>query len=267
MELYKPIIYLHPDEKVYPISFEMYLKNSTVVTCDNYRRQWHPFRPPTEVVDNLKTYDLSPYAKWVISRDMKLRYAPTKSEPPRNLNTIPIYCKIESNEYFTDYIYIYLFPYNPSYKLCGIYLTPTAHYGDVEHIRVRVINNKSKNCCKISSVFYASHGSDQGEWVDNPTLVDGHPIVYVAKNSHASYATTGTKFRIFGLANDHVKKGGAVWNGPVDLLNDNNPITGFVGALNMQGERPINRIYEFSPRRTNIRRYRFFLPLYRLFRK
>ncbi|MEZ5966706.1 MAG: Vps62-related protein [Planctomycetota bacterium] len=61
------------------------------------------------------------------------------------------------------------------------------HQGDWEHVTVHVEHRR------IVGVFFASH--ENGDFVGATSglrFVDGRPLVYMAKGSHASYPTTGT---------------------------------------------------------------------------
>ncbi|MCC6781353.1 MAG: Vps62-related protein [Planctomycetes bacterium] len=61
------------------------------------------------------------------------------------------------------------------------------HQGDWEHVTVRVENRA------IVSVYFASHeGGSHVALNAGLRFVNGRPLVYMAKGSHASYPTTGT---------------------------------------------------------------------------
>jgi hypothetical protein len=59
------------------------------------------------------------------------------------------------------------------------------HYGDWEHVTVRITEDTSK----LIGVFYSQHGDEQ--FVTNPALDGTHPVVYSAWDSHANYPTSG----------------------------------------------------------------------------
>lgn len=83
-----------------------------------------------------------------------------------------------------------------------------AHEGDWEHITVRV----DKKLRQIKKVFFAAHDAE-GRWM-RPAAVrfrqGTHPVVYVGRYSHASYARPGVQPRGM-LPADHTADGGVVW--------------------------------------------------------
>jgi hypothetical protein len=83
-----------------------------------------------------------------------------------------------------------------------------AHEGDWEHITVRL----DSSWREVEKVYFAAHNAD-GRWVA-PSEVrfrEGtHPVVYVARNGHASYPRPGLHPRGF-LPSDRTADGGVVW--------------------------------------------------------
>jgi len=59
-----------------------------------------------------------------------------------------------------------------------------SHQGDWEHITVRISTTGT-----FIAAFYGQH--THGNWYTSPQLVSGHPVVYVALSTHASYASEG----------------------------------------------------------------------------
>jgi hypothetical protein len=81
------------------------------------------------------------------------------------------------------------------------------HQGDWETITVRVDPDGQP----IQQIYFAAHG--QGTWETKYDVTqDGRPKVYVAKESHASYATVGRFTRLGGLANDYTSDQGVEWD-------------------------------------------------------
>jgi hypothetical protein len=62
------------------------------------------------------------------------------------------------------------------------------HEGDWEHVTVRVLGDG-----QLAGVYCSAHYGE-GRWYASAplTLVDGHPVVYSARHSHASYPFAGT---------------------------------------------------------------------------
>jgi hypothetical protein len=83
-----------------------------------------------------------------------------------------------------DVQYWFFYPYN------GRMGTPPfhgEHEGDWEHVTVRVLGDG-----QLAGVYCSAHYGE-GRWYASAplTLVDGHPVVYSARHSHASYPFAG----------------------------------------------------------------------------
>jgi hypothetical protein len=105
------------------------------------------------------------------------------------------------NTFFTEIQFWFFYPFNGpgrvevclSGQLCayGQLVESGRHYGDWEHVTLRFLNSNKE----LVSVFMSAHGS--GHWFgpdefNNGLGFDGsHPVVYVAKYSHAHYPTVG----------------------------------------------------------------------------
>lgn len=215
VEKYKPYLYFHPLEKFFPISANNYISNSRLT------------RPPNNqmVLDigevdekSLLTYDDNTY---------NLTLSPNMYNG-MDLSGVPYYCHILDNpdHSFIDLQYIFLYGYNDSYKVCScdyVNLCPCIKVGehiyDLEHITVRI----SKNTQKLLKVHFGAHQRKDGMWVNNSNLEmedDTHPVVYVAKGSHALYPSTWCWPRIFCVANDYTCKGKLWVPRNVLIIND-----------------------------------------------
>jgi hypothetical protein len=73
-------------------------------------------------------------------------------------------------------------------------------------VTVRLNRNKSR----IMGVYFSRH-SDEGKWERYSTTSTGHPIVYVAKGSHASYPAARKYVRRGILPDDYTSEGGVRW--------------------------------------------------------
>jgi len=70
------------------------------------------------------------------------------------------------------------------------------HLHDVENVRIYLKDNKPE------VYVYSCHGVNESNIYTNPTISDGYLVVYVARNSHANYDSSGVKKRVKGFAND-----------------------------------------------------------------
>ena len=136
-----------------------------------------------------------------------------------DLSTAKMYVHFRSTlDASLDIQYWFFYPYNGDLdiRLFGDYqnlgniniplinVPNGSHEGDWEHITVRVSNWQGDvNQASISGVYYAAHGSSEGDWKipgtnQFDTHQETHPIVYSAWHSHASYSDTkdnGVKLR------------------------------------------------------------------------
>lgn len=138
-----------------------------------------------------------------------------------------IYQKDENGYYVPNkeffYIqYLFLYGYNQPYDISvplgtvyrgDVHDFQNAHEGDLEHLTMKMDTKTGKPV----AIFYGSHGSNEGMWMYPPgstgkavnefTVEDGRPVVYVARGGHGNYPKEGVYTRVYGLANDHTKKG------------------------------------------------------------
>lgn len=157
------------------------------------------------------------------------------SNPANNMQngalTTPLYVLTSEadGKIYIEYLYFYGFngPFDigPIQGASEKVLTDLRdlHESDLEHITIEL----DKNTKQLTRIYYGSHGSNEGFWLDakSPLIEwDGtHPIVYVAKNSHALYPKQGTYVRIFGMAND-VTTRGQLWKAKlIRVYRDEDP--------------------------------------------
>lgn len=156
------------------------------------------------------------------------------SAPERNMQngvlTTPLYVATSEKNGKIYIQYLFFYGFNGPYDIAvmegreGMMKTlRDLHEADLEHFSVEL----DKNTKKITRLYYSSHGSNEGFWLDanSPDIEwDGtHPVVYVARNSHALYPKAGTYVRIFGMANDITTRG-QLWKGKlIRVYRKNDP--------------------------------------------
>lgn len=199
---YRPILYLHSEEKYYPCNIEKYLENCALFYKNNPVLNIGEVNEKTLVRNTLKNGKPVENVKY-----WNLRTKFKNKNPNFEINNIPIYAKgkiiIENNIPFYEITYIFFYAYNGPYRIFNLKFDN--HFADFEHITTRVNTDG-----ELNSIYYARHGYYWGEWKNAPEIErteDGRPIIYVAKSSHANYPKPGTYFRIFFLANDKTNKG------------------------------------------------------------
>lgn len=101
------------------------------------------------------------------------------------------------------------------------------HFADWEHITM-VYDWATKTPLYY---YFAAHGSDTGHWIRatgvewDGKVAGNKVVVYVAKNSHASYTQEGTWWRFWiGLANDVTGKGHRWEPDSFVFLKENEPV-------------------------------------------
>jgi len=221
LQRYSPVLYLHTNEKYFPCSFEKYLSKSKLYYNDNL------------VFDNVNRNNLVQYrynGEIANGLNWNLRTDFTNEDTIMNaraLNDVPIYAYIkEINEDILHIYYIYFFAYNGPYKI--LFKNIGSHYADIEHITVEV----NRHTGNLLRVYYSAHGYKAGMWKNADEIdynIDGRPIVYLAKGSHASYPKSGTYYRIYGFAND-LCNNGYKWTPNIIKLSDAEEIVKYNGT-------------------------------------
>jgi hypothetical protein len=153
----------------------------------------------------------------------------TGPAPPSqaDLNSVPFYASVaalDENKGSNPHVipppgegsytisYAFLFSTNPAFSILGGLLYEGYHKGDIEHLSVVVKQGK------VAHVYYSAHGSCEGQWRPRGRFEffgapgSERPVVFCARGSHACYAESGKKWRIFGFANDRCSRQGLVWD-------------------------------------------------------
>jgi hypothetical protein len=117
-------------------------------------------------------------------------------DPSRYPSKLEVYVILNTMKYnedtFYDTYYIMLFAFNGTIE---------SHLGDEEYVMIRTDGNKNP-----LGMYYSNHsGGIWVPWWDVPKNKDGHPIVYIARESHAMFPSTGVFPRALGFGNDRVE--------------------------------------------------------------
>lgn len=193
-----PVLKFHKDERYFPCSVEYFLSHS-VLKFDAEQQAQNPTLMDTIITPNhlLNVNFKFDNRNYNSSERNNRFYMALKSDVYRGgeieeLNKIPCYIYIHLDDEPGAYTvwYWFLYAYNdwvsPLFKFAGV------HEGDWEHVKMRYYNNT------LSHIYLSAHGSSESHW--HPTDVfeyeNGHPVVYVARHSHAMYTTPGRQKRI-----------------------------------------------------------------------
>jgi hypothetical protein len=236
-----PVVYLHRGENAMPMSGKDYFEHHrTQITHQwnhddilKFKRGSKTILIPAEEVTSEKIYNLSKTHKPAPDDNIFAEIHPcitAGANPLDNTDnqgnlTTTAYVKtgIAANKkLYISYIFFYGFnwPYQAKLPFTPIAIAPgevlNAHECDIEHIVEEF--EKTNGEWALSRIFYSTHGSEEGMWLDanNPEknyrsipviFEEGtHPVVYSAKGGHGCYPEEGTYVRIFGQANDITQK-------------------------------------------------------------
>lgn len=124
---------------------------------------------------------------------------------------------------FWELRYSFLSANNGPQYILGV-LPIGAHRGDLEHVTIRVADDRET----VLDVYFGTHTTSEGRWFlpefldwfdgaggSNGTRGGRHPVVYSALNSHASYPYCGTirrrGFLRLAFPHDHADDSGPIW--------------------------------------------------------
>lgn len=265
--LYKfmPVLYLHPDEKISPLSFEKYILKSELCVFGKRKTIQKTLFTPPETIREFRNVLINkgdirlPLNNFYNNiPNIYLNYCGNYSKPTQpNLDLVPIYGMVRHYKHFIDIIYIFNYPYNESYKLFGMYIGGQ-HQADIEYIRVRIDNNNFFNDIipiTVKKIFYSAHNDNQGMWVKGKDVhwengkINTRPIVYVSKDNHANYPWPGTWLRMLGFANDiTTKKNAIIWKpNTVINLKQRDDLMSFRGKMGNNGVTSLYRDWDDIP--------------------
>jgi hypothetical protein len=120
-----------------------------------------------------------------------------------------VYLPANKTYYAAAETYQFVYKENPAIGLCGMFPRSPClgyHCGDIERITYFYSDG---DCKKLECVLLSAHSVEhQLLYVPDGTEDDSPITVYVAKGSHAFYASAGIHWRILGFANDLCADGG-----------------------------------------------------------
>lgn len=196
---YNPILYFHPDENYFPCSIEWLLNNSILVDFNTTPQTMINSPSNRDMYEVSKKYNF----KSNTSGQQTLSFTQELYNGQIPIKNVPCYVLVKKRENKIYLIYNYLYAYNGNYDILGLEKVGN-HPADLEHITVELDDSG-----KLLRVMYSAHGERDGRWVDakNVPFEDNRIIAYVALNGHGLYQREGTAIRVFGLANDVMKRG------------------------------------------------------------
>ncbi len=176
-----PIFVFDKNEEYYPCSIEYLIQNSDLYKDD-------------QLIGPSTIYSMKDGNKYIF-----------KGDKNGDLNNTPLYYFHRVSEQWIDIVYVLYFAFSGPLHLFNILkLSETSHPYGIEHVILRF----NKNNLSLNSVYFSAH-SDEGKWVDYHHLHVIHtehktsPLIYIARNTHAMYPSSGTHYRLCGILNDY----------------------------------------------------------------
>ena len=204
---FQPIILLDKEERYFPIDFEKYIGQCSLVNCktgETYIEDLTPELLGQWVSDNPKqnNMDMFLWLKDGINNPIVANYDTTFEQ----LKEVPLYVRVKEMSGETYITYAHMYAYNGTVGLfqsdnSKLRLTEFEHFSDLEHVTVKLVDGE------LESVFFSMH--DGGYWIGkNEISFRGErPIVFSARETHASYPCPGTTCRFLGFVADNCSLG------------------------------------------------------------
>jgi hypothetical protein len=207
---FAPEVRLHPDDRYRPSSVPWYLQN---VRMRRHRRWWRDVAILNVFEVNVQTLIAQQsggqhsgagstrtnfFLEIAINTDETRRGRLAVAECYVHFRPAP------DGSGAWDFQYWFFYPYNGDITTGADF----EHEGDFEHVTVRV----HPNFKSVQEVFYHVHNTEStwrqpGEY---QSTEDGHPVVYSARHTHATYWSPGKQART-ALPDDHTSDGGPAW--------------------------------------------------------
>ena len=210
----QPVIYLHKEENYFPIDFREYIneaklrrKRGKKVFKEDVNLNYKIFGEWLEKYPHINSLDYTLF----LPDKMKSHVIQEKITDPYYLDNVPIYVHIEekfnereqTEEFYISFIHMYAF--NGPTKIFGCF-SAGKHFADMEHVTLCVQKGR-ENRPVLTNMYFSRHNG--GVWITPDRLLyeDGHPVVYSAYHSHASYEKPGNKYRYCKCIKDKCNKG------------------------------------------------------------
>lgn len=202
--IYKPIIYLHPHERHYPLNIRAYLQSANVI--DNNTKALIREGPITNLLldQEADTYSGSPT---FIIRETEQNDVKRGEWATHDANLYYRAITIAGKIYIT---FIAFFGYNGDYPVFYNLFPMGSHWSDFEHITLEF----DETTQTLLRAYYGAHKINEGRWVlaediEMKQVTPGgipRPVVHVAKIGHGFYPQPGSYIRFGGFANDLCSK-------------------------------------------------------------
>lgn len=217
---FKPTFVLSSGEPWLPCDYNTYLANANLVE----RESGKVIREMPQTVGSLSAMDGVDPAWGDIGLALPDDFR--SNQTLRGSLDAPLYFNTITDENGDIVInYIVFFSADTGKRVLGLRRIGN-HMADVEHVSVVV----DKESLAIRRVYFSSHTTREGRWVDGSQFADGKITVYVTEGSHGMYWKPGGYVRFYGFGNDIADGLGPVWD-PKQLVEVTPEMTKFRGTL------------------------------------
>lgn len=210
---YGPTLVFHPQEQFFPDDVDEFLNSSQMSWGLVYnKRHYYKFKFKLLGSMNASAFPLNNVFEYLLANEPEARDEKNFTYfigIPQNLKSGNIsramaYVRVlPFDKNTTDLQFWFFYPYNGHGQAWvrvgevynGYFPDSTAdfglgrHYGDWEHVTLRI--NHSEGSPKLQSMYFAQHSGGYWYTPEQLTFEDGHPLVYVARFTHASYPNIG----------------------------------------------------------------------------
>lgn len=238
LDQFAPYCAFHRDETSIPIAWETIKNNSELLISADGKQE----TLPKEYISKLDTSSPQEIIEdWLKSNEEnratfangQLILMPNKDaaemqgdfDVKKNIKSLPVHTLVSDvtlknsegvDEEFYRLTYVFLYRDNdPDFAF-----NAGDHRGDLEHVHFYIRKSQNENGYEdsIYKAYYGAHGEIEGQWFRGNQLKyeNNHPVIFLAKGSHAAYKDLNTGFpffssthyvpRIFGFASDKIEK-------------------------------------------------------------
>lgn len=170
---YQPYFYFHREETDMPVDYEVLIAESQLMDYDQV------------VMQREENQSYKDYINQVVEFSKKNPLCILNVPPSlwRGTPNPPLYASFRETDDMYIINYTLIFGYNRTKRN----FFPGSHMVDIEHVTVRI----SKTTNELLDMYHAAHWSYDSMWRkrDKIEMINGRPVIYCAKFSHAMYPT------------------------------------------------------------------------------
>ncbi len=206
VEKLKPVFVFHSEEKYFPLSIEQLNIDWSKADMSNSSSRVSYEAKPNKLNKTAPIY--VSVLQNTTDNTLRITYA-------------MLYSFNDCGPYFKGHLETnFGFSMDPEFSICPM----GKHYGDIE--RITLYLKKTKEKYEISNFEYAGHGDTLNLLPNQIEYIDGHPVIYVARGSHASYPKqdkyvleevwnhSASTFSIYGRVEESTIGNSLIWSNP-----------------------------------------------------